>query len=263
MESNSRSSPLRCEMQGRVALLTLARVPANALDETMLAKLAETIVRLDEDPGVGAVLISSALPGVFCAGGDLTYWPRHYASRPEAVSAAGRRAFERIERLNKPTVAAVHGAVIGDGLSLLLACDLRLAAPEAVFRLPEVTYGFIPGWGTLGRLAAVVGPAVAAELLLTGEPMRGARALEVGLVQRVFPAGDLTSAARALATHLAAKPPRAMRWAKTALRTLAAAPTAAQREAEELCFAAVWGGAEWRQGVERAIHRPPTPPAPA
>src|SRR5574341_924492 len=223
-----------------VAVLTLNRPPVNALDEAALHELSEAVCQIETDPAIQAVLIISAVPGIFCAGGDLKYWPRHYAHEAQTVSAAGRKVFAQIEALTKPSIAAVAGYVIGDGLSLALACDLRLAEPDVTFHLPEVSYGFIPGWGTIHRLVQAVGSSVAAEMLLLGEPLDAQRAHTVGLVNRLTATDDLMPAAHTLATAMAAKPRLAFQYAKAALR---GNPDhlADQGAWEAACFEAVWG----------------------
>ena len=210
---------------------------------------------MEDDPAIRVVIITSALNGIFCAGGDLKYWPRVYADRAEVVSAAGQCAFGRLERLRKPCIAAIQGHVIGDGLSLALGCDIRLASQAATFRLPEVGYGFIPGWGTIGRLVRAVGTAPAAELLLVGEPISAARAQTIGLVSRVTAPDDLMPAAEILAARLAAQPPLALHYAKAALLGSSAHRSPDQIAWEARCFAAVWGSHEWKQGLHKLLSK--------
>ncbi len=234
---------------GPVGVLRLNRPPINALDETALHQLMTTFDQIDDDPAVRVVIIVSAVRGVFCAGGDLKYWPVKYPDQPGLVSKSGRRTFDRIEHLRKPSIAVIDGHVIGDGLSFALACDIRFASLEATFILPEIDYGFIPGWGTVNRLVKVVGLAAATELLVLGETIEVARALEMGLVNKVLPATDLMSSVESLALRLAAKPPMAMQYAKAALHGQSSHRLSSETDWEERCFRAVWGGEEWQQGI--------------
>ncbi|MGO9571318.1 MAG: enoyl-CoA hydratase/isomerase family protein [Desulfomonilaceae bacterium] len=238
-------------VNGSVAVLRLYKPPVNALDEPSLRELAKAVEQVEEDPAVRAVIVASALEGTFCAGGDLKYWPRVYRSRADEISEAGRSAFVPLEQLTKPSIAAIQGHVIGDGLSLALACDIRLAAQGVTFHLPEVGYGFIPGWGTIGRLVRVVGTAPATELLLVGEPISAVYARFIGLVSGVTAPDQLFPAAEALAERLAAKPPMAMRHAKAALLGGSATRSPDQEDWEERCFAAVWGSQEWERGIRK------------
>jgi enoyl-CoA hydratase/carnithine racemase/sugar phosphate permease len=227
--------------EGPVAVLTLARPPINALDHAALDDLAEAVRETEADKEIRALVITGGIDGIFCSGGDLRYW-RQVCDGQE-VSRAGREVFARIEQLPKPTIAAINGHVIGDGLALALACDLRIAAEAATFRLPELAYGFIPGWGLIHRLVALVGRGNGSELLLTGRPMEAARARAIGLVNEVVPADRLIDEALARATEMAAFSPSALRAARCALLG----------GDERVCFEAVWGGADWREGIDALL----------
>src|SRR4030042_528017 len=97
----------------------------------------------------------------------------------------------------KPMIAAINGAALGGGLEIALACDLRIASENAIFGMPEVTLGLIPGWGGTQRLPRIVSLARAAELLLTGKPISAQEAYRIGLINRVVPFSELMSAAKA------------------------------------------------------------------
>lgn len=224
--------------EGPVAVLTLLRPPVNALDQEALDELAHALSEVEADQGIRALAITGGIDGIFCSGGDLKYW-RQFVDG-ENVGRAGRQVFARIERLAKPTLAAINGHVIGDGLALALACDVRIASETATFRLPEVGYGFIPGWGLIHRLVALAGRAHALELLLTAGPVNAARALAMGLVNEVVPADRLPEEALGRARKMAALSPAALRSAKCAIRG----------GDESACFQAVWGSADWREGID-------------
>jgi enoyl-CoA hydratase/carnithine racemase len=223
------------------SLLTLTRPPINALDWTALNELAEAIERVEADQETRAVVITSGIEGIFCSGGDLNFWRQVHNGKE--VSQAGREVFARIERLSKPTLAAVNGHVIGDGLNLALACDLRIASEAATIRLPEVAYGFIPGWGLIQRLVTSVGRANASELLLTGQPMEATRAWMIGLVNEVVSPDRLMEEVLIRARKMAAFSPAALRAIKCALLG----------GNERACFEAVWGSADWREGIDALL----------
>ncbi len=248
------SKLIELEASDSMAILRLNNPPVNALDETALDELAQAVDQVEDNPQIRVVIVTSAIRGVFCAGGDLKYWPRYYANQADLISKAGQYTFERVERLSKPTIAAIHGHVMGDGLSLVLACDLRLASQKATFHLPEVSYGFIPGWGTIGRLVEAVGTAHAAELLLVGEQVTASVAQTIGLVSRITAPDDLMSIAEALARRIAAQPPMAVRYAKAALQGGSGSRSADQTAWEASCFAAVWGSQEWKRGLHRLFN---------
>jgi enoyl-CoA hydratase/carnithine racemase len=245
------SKCVQITVNGPVAVLRLYKPPVNALDAPSLRELANAVKQVEEDSAVRAIIVASALEGIFCAGGDLKYWPRVYRNRADLITEAARCAFVPIEQLTKPSIAAIEGHVIGDGLSLALACDIRLAAQGVTFQLPEVGYGFIPGWGTIGRLVRMIGTALTRELLLVGDPISDLRARSIGLVNRVVAPDELFAAAEALAARLAEKPPMAMRHAKAALLGGSANGSPDQADWEARCFAAVWGNQEWEQGIRK------------
>ncbi len=245
------SMQVELKINGPVAFLMFKRPPINALDETALRDLMKTIGKVENDETIRVVIIASGIQGIFCAGGDLKYWPRIYPNQADVVSEAGRNVFTRIEQLTKPSIAVIQGRVIGDGLSLALACDIRLASEDSIFHLPEVGYGFIPGWGTIGRLVEVIGKALTAELLLLGEEISATRAQVMGLVNQIKDPDDLMPFAQAFAERIATKPPMAVRFAKAALRGDSANQSREQTNWESSCFAAVWGSREWKEGIDR------------
>jgi enoyl-CoA hydratase/carnithine racemase len=229
--------------EGEVALLTLSRPPVNALDQENLDELGWIASRLEADQEVRVVVIIGGIEGIFCSGGDLKYWGKIRDGRE--VSRAGRQVFSRIERLPQPTIAAINGQVIGDGLTLALACDFRIASEAATFRLPEVAYGFIPGWGLIHRLVALVGRARAAELLLTGQRLEALLAQEIGLINEAVPPDQLKARALKRALELAALSPAALRAAKCAL----------SGGDERACFMTVWGEADWQEGIDALLNK--------
>lgn len=227
--------------EGPATVLTLNRPPINALDREGLDELAHAVKAVGANPEARALVITSAIEGIYCTGGDLKYW-RQVGDGNE-VSRAGREVFAEIERLPKPTLAVINGLVVGDGLALALACDLRIASEETTFRLPEVRYGFIPGWGLIHRLVALVGRANASELLLTGQPVQAARARQIGLVHELVLPSRLLEEGLARAQEMAASSPAALRAAKCALLG----------GDEAACFETVWGKGDWRKGIDALL----------
>jgi enoyl-CoA hydratase/carnithine racemase len=206
-----------------------------------LNELAEAVEKVEADRESRVLVITSGIEGIFCSGGDLNFW-RQVRDGKE-VSRAGREAFARIERLSKPTIAAINGHVIGDGLNLALACDLRIASEATTIRLPEVAYGFIPGWGLIHRLVTLVGRANVYELLLTGQQVEAARAWVIGLVNEVVSSDRLMDEVMARARKMAAFSPTALRAVKCALLG----------GNERACFEAIWGNADWQEGIDALL----------
>jgi enoyl-CoA hydratase/carnithine racemase len=239
---------MRCwtrEQEGPIAILELTRPPINALDQNALEELACQLSEIDSDSS-RVLVITGGLDGVFCTGGDLKFW--RAVSDPRSVSRAGRDVFDRLAQMTIPTIAAINGHVIGDGLGLALACDLRIASERATFRLPEAAYGFIPGWGTVRELVALIGRARSADLLLTGRPLDARGALAIGLVGEVVAADDIVMVAFERGRALSEFSGSALSAMKCALRG----------GDDRACFEGVWGSPDWQEGIEALLaKRPP------
>jgi 2-(1,2-epoxy-1,2-dihydrophenyl)acetyl-CoA isomerase len=200
-----------------VATVTLNRPDAlNALNRDLKEGLAAAIRSVGRDRGVRAVVLTGA-GRAFCAGQDL----REHAANAAATADEIRTAFNPLvlglRRLEKPVIAAINGVAAGAGVSLALAADLRIAAEEASFVLGFGRIGLVPDTGATWLLPRLVGPARAAELTMLGDPVPAREAERIGVVNRVVPAADLATEARALALRLAASAPRALALTKRAL----------------------------------------------
>lgn len=203
-----------------VATITLDRPEAmNSLTAEVKAGLLESLRRAADDPEVRAVLLTGS-GRAFCAGQDL----REHAVNLEAgrgLAGTVREHYnptvELIATMGKPVVAAVNGVAAGAGAALAFACDLRVASEKARFALAFAGIGLAPDSGASWTLQRLVGPGRAAELMLLGEPLDAARALELGVVTRVVPADDVLKAAHELAVRLAQGPTLAYAATKRAL----------------------------------------------
>ena len=209
--------PVRIRRDGPVGHLVLDHPPVNVLTSEVLEALERAFDRAEADPEIRALVLESAAPKAFAAGADI----RAMATMgPEEARRHGRRgqsATERIERSPLPVIAAVHGACLGGGTEIVLACDFVLAADDAVFGQPEIRLGVMPGWGGTQRLPRRVGALRAREWILTGRPVPAAEAARQGLVLQVTAREELDPAATALAREIAALPATAVAAAKYAL----------------------------------------------
>lgn len=215
-----------------VRVITLARPPANAIDAEALAGLRALLAALAEDRSC-AVVVFRGTGRFFSAGADIKLMTAgDGVDRIERLTALARdmqSAYDAIERLPCPTIAAINGIATGGGLELALACDLRVAAADAGIGLTETRIGLLPGAGGTQRLTRVAGRAVALRLILRGEIIDGREAARIGVVHEAVAAGDVEARALALAAELAAQPRAALAAAK---RCIAAAPSAAGYAAE-------------------------------
>ncbi|BBY86328.1 enoyl-CoA hydratase/isomerase family protein [Mycolicibacterium tokaiense] len=203
--------------EDRVAVITLRRPEVlNALDSSCHRAIGRAIVELERNDRVGAIVIAGQ-GRAFCSGSDLSEIGQLTGQAEQDYVALDFATKNRIAGCIKPVIAAVHGYCVGGGLELALACDFRVAAQDAIFMLPEVTLGSLPGSGGLQRLPRIVGVGVATDWILTGRKVDAQEAHRHGLVARLVPTGEHLLAARRLAAELAGKSALAMRLAKVAL----------------------------------------------
>lgn len=227
--------------QGRVGHLTLNR-PAkrNALSVQVLEEVVAAAGWLDRRGDVRAVVVSGA-GRHFSGGADLATFSESL-SREDAD--AGRRAAEALEAMEPVAIAALEGWCVGGALVLAAACDLRLAAQDARFSIPEVDLGIPLAWGGVPRLVREIGPARTKELVMTCRPFGAAEALEAGFLNRVVAAGEAVAEARALAEALAAKPRLAIASTKRHVNAVTASALGTARS---------WSDAD---GLIGAMHDP-------
>lgn len=196
---------LRWSAEGPIGRITLAR-PAklNALSRHVLEGLTEAAGWFDARPGIKAVVVAGE-GRAFSAGFDLADRTWRELGPPERSAAVGRAMAEAVAGMGAVTIAAVHGHCVGGGVVLAAACDLRIAADGARFRIPEVDLGVPLLWLGIPLLARELGPALTKELVLTGRPFDAAEALVARFVNRVVAADELEDAAYGLAADIAAK----------------------------------------------------------
>ena len=210
-----------------ITTLTMNRPQArNAFSRDMIEALAEALPRLATNPAVRLVVLTGA-GGAFCAGGDVKGFANQAAGAPAVMGfdqkVADLRARMEVSRwlheMPKPTLAVIPGAAAGAGLSLALACDLRIAADDAKLTTAFSRIGLSGDFGGSYFLNHLVGAAKARELYFTGEVVRGSEAQKMGLVNRCVPAAQLSAAASAWAAELAALPTVAVGYMKRNLNT--------------------------------------------
>jgi enoyl-CoA hydratase/carnithine racemase len=240
--SESAFETLLFSKEDGVAHISLNRPRSlNAYNIQMRNDFSQVLSAVADDPEVRAVLITGR-GRAFCAGADLT----EFGTAPSLVRARQvrweRDVWGQLYGLRQPVVAALHGYCIGSGLEIALLCDLRIAAASTIFAMPEVHLGMIPAAGGTQTLPHNAGPAAALDLLLTGRRFSAAEARDLGLVTRVVPDPDLLTAAGDLARAVAARDPRGLAAAKTALQEGADLPLAEALQLETRLTAQWLGG---------------------
>lgn len=201
---------LTFDVADRIATITVNRPDKlNALNDALMAELGRAIDEAVARDDVGGVLLTGA-GRAFVAGADIAELAGQSAVEGKARAERGQRTFRRFETSPKPTIAAVNGFALGGGCELAMACHIRIASDAAKFGQPEVKLGIVPGYGGSQRLPRLVGKGRALQLLLTGEMIDAAEAFRIGLVNRLVPAAELITSARALLATMLAQSPLAI-----------------------------------------------------
>jgi enoyl-CoA hydratase/carnithine racemase len=209
---------LSLQAHGAIARLQLNRPrQLNALSPQMMREIIAASHWLAALPQLRILLLGGA-GRAFCAGFDLDTMRASSGHVERAATDLGRQMIEAVEAIPAITLATLHGHCVGGGVLLAAACDLRIAAEDVRFAIPEMELGIPLGWGGVPRLIRLVGPTLAMELVLDGQPFGAAQALAWRLVNRVVPTADLDSAAAQWAQRLAQRPLNALRTTKQRFR---------------------------------------------
>ncbi len=187
-----------------IAVVTIDNPPLNVLSSYIFTGLENAFVELESDDDVVAIIVTGAGNRAFIAGADIREFPDMMEStdlKSEVMKI--HSVMNRIDQINKPTIAVLNGTTFGGGCELALACDIRIAEEHAQLGLPEVKLGLFPGGGGTQRLPRLIGEARAKELMFTGDPISANSALQIGLVNHVVPTDSGLDAAMELASKIA------------------------------------------------------------
>ena len=177
---------IQVEPQEDVAIIRINRPEAlNAMNTDVISELSRAIDIVGVDDGIKVVIITGAGDRSFCAGADISYMVDIDPMTAERYASSAQSVLNKIEKLEKPVIAAVNGFALGGGCELAMVCDLRIASSNAKLGQPEVTIGIPPGWGGTQRLMRIVGPAKAKELVFTGKMITADEAFQIGLVNNI------------------------------------------------------------------------------
>ncbi len=181
---------IQLEPEGDIAIVRINRPEAlNAMNVDVVSELSRTIDIIAADDSIKVVIITGAGERSFCAGADISYMVNIDPMQAERYATSAQSVINKIERLEKPVIAAVNGFALGGGCELAMACDIRIASNNAKIGQPEATIGITPGWGGTQRLMRLVGPAKAKEMIFTGKMITADQAAQIGLVNRVVSVG--------------------------------------------------------------------------
>lgn len=205
------------EVDGAVATITINRPKAlNALNSQVLEELDATLDAIDLNT-VRCVILTGAGEKSFVAGADIGEMSTLTKVEGEAFGKKGNDVFRKLETLPIPVIAAVNGFALGGGCEISMSCDIRICSDNAVFGQPEVGLGITPGFGGTQRLARLVSPGMAKQLIYTARNIKAEEAYRIGLVNAVYPLEELLPAAKKMAAGIAMQAPIAVRNCKKAI----------------------------------------------
>ncbi|HEU4425705.1 MAG TPA: enoyl-CoA hydratase-related protein [Pilimelia sp.] len=239
---------VRLETGEGIGTIRLDRPPMNALNAQVQEELRAAAAAAAADDEVRAVVVYGG-EKVFAAGADIKEMADMSYAGMAARAPALSSAFDSIARIPKPVVAAVNGYALGGGCELALACDWRVVAEDAKLGQPEIKLGVIPGAGGTQRLARLIGPARAKDLVFSGRMVDADEALRIGLADRVVPAAEVYDAAVALVRPYTQGPPQALRAAKLAIDGGLDLSLPAGLAWESQLFAALFATDDKREGM--------------
>lgn len=251
---------IKQEHRGNVLILTIDRQAAfNALDVNVMGEIKEAIGAVDVE-STRCVIITGAGDKAFVAGADIAYMQNMNKKQAEEWALVGYDIFRRIEKLPIPVIAAINGFALGGGCELALSCDIRLAAENASFSQPEVGLGITAGFGGTQRLPRLVGEGIAKEMLYTGAMIKAQRALEIGLVNAIYPKDELLDASIKMAEAIAKNAPIAIRATKLAIDEARDKDIDTALKVEARHFGDCFESADQREGMTAMLEkRKPAP----
>ncbi|HZH41395.1 MAG TPA: enoyl-CoA hydratase-related protein [Gemmatimonadales bacterium] len=206
------------DVKDGVAVVTINRPDKlNALNDQVMAELADAAERIATDPAIKGAILTGAGPKSFVAGADISDLAKQGPFDGKARAMRGQGVLRRLETCGKPVIAAVNGFALGGGCELAMACHIRIASENAKFGQPEVKLGIAPGYGGTQRLPRLVGKGVAMQLILTAEMIDAAEAYRIGLVNKVVPANELMAESEKMLRGILSMGPLAVRLSMEAI----------------------------------------------
>ncbi len=247
------------EVKGNYAVITINREAAlNALNSEVLDELDKTLNGIDIDT-IRAVVLTGAGAKSFVAGADIGEMSTLTKAEGEAFGKKGNDIFRKIETCPVPFIAAINGFALGGGCEIAMSCDIRIASENAMFGQPEVGLGITPGFGGTQRLARLVGPGMAKQLIYTARNIKSDEALRIGLVNAVYPAEELMEQAEKLASTIAGNAPIAVRACKKAINEGLELPMDEAIALEEKLFGSCFESEDQREGMANFLRKKDDP----
>jgi len=241
--------------QDNIATITINRPPANALSSGLLKELSAVLDEIEPNSELKVVVIHGE-GRFFSAGADIKEFTTISSSEGFAMLGKfGQDLFDRMEKFPKPIIAAIHGAALGGGLELAMACHIRLVSETAKLGLPELQLGLIPGFAGTQRLPKYVGVARAAEMLFTSEPITGVQAVQYGLANHAYPENEVLEQAYKLAEKISKKSHGSLSAAILLLNYAKTEEFYAGVEKEAELFGKVFMSNDGKEGIQAFIEK--------
>lgn len=243
------------KVQGGIAWVQFNRPERlNALNPDVLRDLEKIVGRCEEDDAVRVIVVTGN-EKAFVAGADIEHMSKADIKAAYKLTDQTMQVQERLADLPKPTIAAISGYALGGGCEIALCCDFRIAAENAIFGLPEITLGIIPGGGGTQRLPRLVNLGIAARMIMLGEMIKSEQAYKIGLVDKVVPLNDLREETKVLASKLIERPFMALRAAKTAMRKGLSTSLKEGLQIEQDLFCMLFGTDDQKEGMAAFLEK--------
>jgi len=244
------------ETDGAIATVTLNRPKVlNALNHQTVLELQRAVDTFAKDDALRVMILTGAGEKAFVAGADIAEMSALDSMTAERFARVGQQLSTAMESTPKAIIAAVNGFALGGGCELAMACDFILASDNARFGQPEVNLGLLPGFGGTQRLPRLVGRGMARQLPYTGEIIKAERAREIGLVNAVYPQGELMEAALKIAQTIASKGPLAVGASKRAINRGSDLSMEAGLDYEASLFGAMFTTQDMREGTSAFLEK--------
>jgi enoyl-CoA hydratase len=245
---------IQVQKEEKIGYLTLQHSPANALCQPIFAELNDALDQFEGDPEVKVIIVHGE-GRFFAAGADIKEFTTvENGTEFQKMAETGQRVFDRMDAFSKPIIAAIHGAALGGGLELAMACHIRFAGEKTKLGLPELQLGLVPGFAGTQRLPKLVGRSKATQMLLTSDPVSGREAASIGLVDAVFEEDAVLDEAKGMAEKIALKGAVAVR---NALRLLHYAENVGEEggKMEAECFGEVFESEDAKEGIDAFMNK--------
>jgi len=247
---------LLLDVKDNIAVVTLNRPDKlNALNAQTINDLDSVFDELKENEGVYAIVLTGSGEKAFVAGADIKELNKLDMISAKEFAEKGQAVFSKIEKFDKPVIAAINGFALGGGCELALACHILLASDNAKFGQPEVNLGIIPGYGGTQRLARLINTGRAMEYILTADMISADDAYRIGLVNKVYPQSELLDKAIEMAKKITGKGQQAIRLAMKAVKAVDEMSLKEGQNLEASLFALCCGTEDFKEGTSAFLEK--------